>query len=1445
MATREQTRGLPFRISSRFILFVIALTLSACADTGCDCEGFETAQYPEEHYDKTVPLGGQVRVTDSGLQFLGDQVPTLIEQVQPGGLSFCLPPTNDTVDICTNSTCADGSDGCQLDLAISESSLTPEPADKLNVGITIGEVGGQNSDDSWNDEIDVRALGSDCLIRISEPGDSNAPGELEATIPITFSIDQQSPTNDVKIDIGDPQVEDILNQVEVDLDGKDWWDTPVCETADAAKGLFGDTINDQLTGFLNETIAELEAENLCRTCGDQQPACPGNSTCGEQAGVQVCKYQDDTCVPAKLGIEGNLKLGSVIGDFSENPTAGVHTMANLADKADVDTGLNLALRTGFQQENSARCIPIDPTARPSFDAIGASDSIYTDQRGSGDSFMVGIGVHKRAVEHALWSTWASGALCLQVSGADISELNPNTLGLLLPSIKELTSSNALLFLKIVPQTAPKVQLGANTVTESGDTYEIQDPLLTLDWKDLDIHFYAYSQDRFLRLFSLRADVTVPVALAADGQGSIIPVLGDLDDAVDNIRPMKTELLAEDPQRLVDLVPTLISQALPSLAGSLNEPIELPEFFGLAIGLDQEDITSVDNNTMIALFADLVEVSQTNFMATLDTSIVDTRVDTSEWTDSGIPQPKVVVDVFASTPIDNVGTVTRDVEFSYRVDGGSWSLFHRTDRLIIQDPALVLQGHHSIDVRARWRGAPGTAETDYATVDVPVDYQAPELSIERSGAVVSLEASDVVDDELEYRYRIVDDSGGSDWTDWSSQAAVDLAEIDAAERLRFIAQVRDDAGYITEDEQNISWDPNATAHPDEERPVAQHDDKIGCSSSGNSTPVGPFGLMLLLGALGFAALRRRIGGRRVRGRSLIVAIAVIGLLGGTGCKDDDTSGDPWEPGDPCDPVCAEGQQCVENECQDVAECEMDSECGDCADGERAVCNDGSCECRTLCEAGCDEGQFCCYESDMCQDIPDPCADQMCDPGFKPEATSMGTPDSDACQVTGQSCECVTLPPLPLENHGQYASVTQNDSVKAVSVYNKTYGDLMVGLVGDDGTPSWTFVDGVPEDGDIEGALTGPRGGIGDAGPNVGTHTAIAVDSSDTLHVFYRDENAGTLKYARGTSDGSGAYAWETMELDTEGDTGLFTDAIVADGVVHVVYSVQEIDDGSGNWRTQIRHSSFQTDTEMSSIGVEANLIHTADAANPCGTSCDAGQECFLADATCVQQTGDCTDSCGDGTECRNGSCEPIYVEPAGQYPNMVGLFNNLTTTSDGLLLVFHDNRQEVVGWTRWSAGDSTWEDPSFLGSGTGPYASGMVDADGNVHLAYMDTENQALVYQQVGGSGEETIISGVRDTAEAYLVADIGEDVHLRVKSDGTPQVLFQDATWHKLHVASRSNSGDWTVDTLAEPGDPYTGAHGLYIDVVQSPSDSSFAVEYVIDNQAEPTTATPEFPSAP
>ncbi len=1446
MANIGERRRLPGWVSPKFALLSVVIFMAACSSNSCSCNGFEQTPFPSEHYDKTLPNGGQLRVTQSGLGFLQDHIPELISQVQPGGLNFCVPQQTGTPKICTDSTCADGSTGCQLDMSISDAQLQPQPPDTLDANITIGDIGGQDANGDNLDVIDVKIAGATCNLHLyNKNGNKSQPAEIQATLPVKFTIDQNSPTKDLRLDIGDVQMANFTDQVSYELKGAGGvWSGIACTVGGWLSSLFNGTINGMIKDKLTSAIDDIKAQQLCRACGSGQPACPGGSTCGDNGNAQSCMYPDNTCVPRELGVEGKLDIGQLLGNYSQNPDAAVYVMGKAADMATVDTGLSLGLRTGGQPTDFGRCVPVDPSGRPSLEPIDPSPSILADTRpNGGDPFMIGIGVHKRTIEHILWSTWASGAVCMKIDSNSVSQLSAKTLGILLPSIKELAGGDAMVYLQIAPQTAPKVKLGANTVSPDGDTYSIDDPLMTVNWKDLDLHFYVYANERFVRVFTLRADLILPIALAADGQGSIIPVLGDLGDAVQNIRPVKTGLLKEDPQRVIDLIPTLMGMALPSLAGSISQPIQLPEFMGMRIALSQDDITSVDNKTMIALYADLVPASTQPFSAMLDTTIYDTDVDLSEWTASGIPHPKAILDVAADLPAYAQAVDAGDIEYSWRVDGGLWSLYHRTNRLEIKDPMLVLEGRHRIEVRARFRGDPSTTEPEPAVTYVNVDYSAPDFSIQRDKQHVTLAASDAVDKlgDLMFRYRIIDGQGHSTWTPWQHDNTIDLAKEGAPAHFRLVAQVRDRAGHVAEDQQNVVWEPMKLDHIDgPAAPNAGDPQAAGCSAAGQNTPVGAAGGVLALFGVLLLLWRRRQDRPRAKGAlakfgPLALVIAALALAG---CSDNAAGKHKAKS---CDPACAANQQCVDGACQ-LAEngCNSDADCSCDAAGQVAVCgDDGMCACQQACADGCGDGQFCCYKNNSCQDLPDPCADKVCDPGFEPKATSPGTGDSATCEVSGAVCDCAPLPPLPLGIHGQYASVAENNGVRAAAVYNKTYTDLMVATVDDSGQPTWYFVDGVPDSGDIEGDLNGPRGGIADQGPDVGTHTAIGVDANGNLHVLYRDEDNGTLKYARGTK-GADGYTFETKTIDDQGDTGYYSSVLIDGDTVHAVYSVKQVDDPDNGWQTQLRYINFPVDAPLDQLAPSPTVVY-ADAANdPCGSSCGSGEECFTSSATCAAPTDDCTDTCADGLACNQGSCMPIFVAPKKAYPFMTGVFAQLSKTSDGLAVTFFDNLQRHVGWATRAA-DGTWGDAQFLSKRSGPYASVAFDANGKLHLAYMDPATQNLVYQ-VGVEGDpEIVANGVRDTVDGYLLNDIGEDVDLKLHADGTVQVLYQDATWHKLQLATRDADGNWSTQTLGEPGDPYTGAHGFFAAMVRDVDNSNMAVDFVLNNQTDPSEGKPEF----
>ncbi len=1413
-----------FGISRNVFKFAfIAVFFSMACDGGCDgcgCGGFENTPYPPTLYNETVQQSGQIRVTPTGLDFLETNIGPLVEGAVPGGLAFCVPEQSGTINACYADQCSTGETGCDLTLTIDDATLTPQPPNTLQVDVTVGGL---------DERLPLRVLGADCRVVLKSNANGNNPATIGGSVPISFVVDMNSPTRDVKIELGDVDLD--LSDVDIDVEPADSGNIGQILACGATNFLTAlNLVNQLLQGavgpLLGDTIADLERQNLCTAC--DMAACPAGSTC---AGDDICEFPNGECVPIPLGIEGRMLLGEALADFTEHPDAALDLMVKAADHASVNDGITIGMRSGYQPNKIERCAPVDPGKRPDYLTIPLSQSIVGNTKPNGQPFMFGIGYHRKAIQHMLWSTWASGATCLRVDQSSIGDsfnLSAGAISIFAPSIKTVARNDAALYIKITPQVPPDVLLGANTVTENGGSYTVNDPLMTIDWKDLDIHMYFFTQDRFTRVFTLRGDIVVPVAIVPDGMGQIVPVIGDISNALQNIRVQEAGMVAEEDQAaLIDILPSLIGTALPSLLGSVSDPIELPELFGLEFDFQEGDITSVDNNEMIALYASLRAAQMTNLVG-LHTGISEQRVDFGHFP-SGVVKPNVELDMF---PIMSVPDHEADIEYAYRVDDGWWGLFEVTDTLRIEDPVLLIPGEHTIEVKARLRGAPETTTMPIVT-KVMIDWDKPQVEdVRLKDHQIKAEVYDMVDKDhqLQHRFRIVGEGLDGAWTTWGESAIPAPAQL--PELIRVDVESRDRAGNIGEHTQMIR---TAMALQDGPVKTGTTEPKSGCATTG-SQPTGWLGLLVLLGIFG---LRRR----RINPAWLLAGFIMV-----SGCSCDED-----EVGTTCDcpsnTYCNEDKECVpgcvgNDDCSAGKICE-DNQCvddcallcaGSCSDTEIGQCSDGECTCVTACEGGCEEDEFCCHNSNSCENLPNPCSDQVCEPGFEPAIQDPPTGDEQTCETTEGTCGCVELPPLPIGLMAQYLDVYQNAGVIASAGYNSTYEDLVVAIYDASLEPTYHWVDGVPSTGTIAGALTGPRGGISSKGDDLGTHTSIVVDDSGNLHVFYRDEENDNLKYARGT--GGPEYSWEFTTIDATPGSGFWTDAELVGGVIHLVYLSDRQDAGGGPYEARLNHATLDPTAAVSGLTVTPTPLVTGPSTNPCGIECDRRDECFGASGTCERPTDDCGADCPTGSACLNGTCTAIWEEPGtSQYAATTGLHTQLSRTPDGLLLTFYDNIQGSVGWLQYA--NDTWGAPQYVGAPSGPYGSGFVDGNGNLHLVYMDVTQPALVYQDVTNATTEIVVEGVRDLVGQYYVSEIGEDATIRVDSNGDVVVSYGDASLHTLNVAIRSG-GNWSTSTVAGLGDNYDGAHGFYSSLWQV-ADTSLLIERNINQQAPiAPVATPD-----
>jgi hypothetical protein len=278
----------------------------------------------------------------------------------------------------------------------------------------------------------------------------------------------------------------------------------------------------------------------------------------------------------------------------------------------------------------------------------------------------------------------SGALCIELGNESVSLLESGVLAAVLPSLNKFTEGKSVpLRVVIRPVNAPTIVVGEGTLDMNGKPL---DPLLLLDWPKVEIDVYALIEDRNARLFTIQADLKLPMGLDVRGCDQLRPVVGSLMNAVTNVSVKNNELLAESPDALAMLVPVLLSQAEPALAMGFPS-VTLPDLPGFAFkiqllrarGVGQITGTSTYNH--LGIYARL-------YLRTEMCPVPLQAEEAALWLSSRED---------ATVRIMGLGTQ----EVSFRVDEGFWSMWQPADafgQAIVQHPRLRLGGKHVIEVR---------------------------------------------------------------------------------------------------------------------------------------------------------------------------------------------------------------------------------------------------------------------------------------------------------------------------------------------------------------------------------------------------------------------------------------------------------------------------------------------------------------------------------------------------------------------------------------------------------------------------------------------------------------------------------------------------------------------------------------------------------------------------
>jgi len=1006
-------------------LFVVVM--GACGNVGgcgaCGSVGpLPTGGLPK---DQTIEGGAQIRVTPAGFTKLQSLLPALLnDQLSEG---FCVPQgqvgsmgtLGTGARYCTNNNGTGCNPGCKVNVALN--SLVPTVTNQQVMNLKISTS--VNTSMKINGQI--VGIGFSCTLGI-------ASNNLNGDVDIKFGTDPTTGELTIKLD--------KINQFQLNMDfsGCSFLSDIADFAASVIDSFLGQFIIQLLTPSINDLIQGF--------------------------------------LPSPLGIAGMMDVGNLLEQVS--PGTDGFMEARIVPGGYVNlvrNGLSLGVITGLNADEDPMtrmpgltsephlCVP--PIAPPSFGsapanlpqtpratfALGVADAFNGLPEPTGDLRM---GISETTLDLAGHHAVTSGLMCLGVGTRFVQQLNLGTIGILVPSLAELGSkaNNDPLLLVTRPQRPLDFTIGDNTPAS---------PALSIGISHLEVDFYAFLYERYVRAFTIDLSMNVGINLEFEQQAGmpakIKPSLVGISSQSVTVKVINSEFVAEAPARLEGVLPSVFDLITP-LLGNLPS-IDVPSFANFSLeNLSIQHVTTAQDD-FLALSASLGastlmrQASATNpFMAeavakldqALPASFAQPSTARARLLRVTTPEPARVRAALAKEAqgalpevafeVERVDGSGRALEWSYNLNGGMWRPYVAPEGpLVIRDRAFAWQGKYAIGLKSRVTG-------DYHTVSAPIvtqvaiDSVGPRVLVDDArwtGDTYTAELWDIVSGK-QVQWALGVPGGAGPASAWHAGATIEVSR----EELAGYAQDGQVAVYAKDEVGNETIALLAPFHG-----TPAPGGGCGDCAAGRGPTPGGLVLVLFVGAalFGFGGSRgprrRRAGlariariARRSRAGSYVVGLAawlglsaVLSLAPGCSCGN------------------AEGS------------CEVVADCGKCGEGQIAFCIDGLCDC-------------------------------------------------------GDD--------LPVGRVGPYSDVAFGaDGSIWVSAYAQTYGDLVVARAEPGRVPdeSWEWVDGVPDGPvEIEGSLH--RGGISAKGPDVGMYTSIAVAPDGSPMVTYFEPETASLKFA---------------------------------------------------------------------------------------------------------------------------------------------------------------------------------------------------------------------------------------------------------------------------------------------------------------------------------------------
>jgi hypothetical protein len=674
----------------------------SCGGGGCGgCSSFEPIPggFPA---GKRTASSTQVRVSSTGLAAIAADPAGLLGTLggaMNGVLKFNAPVscTGTTPTCCPGGVPKDPCGPIDIDLKLAAGDL-PRLELKPSQGNARLDVTVRARVKSETDIPVKLPLIGDCGLKV----DTTAGTARDVTIdaPVSFVTDPTSGTT--RVSVGTVGLTNLTTQ-DIALTGGFF-----CQATNTILGLLLGVLSDQLTSAVQTTIQD----QTCKACPSGKVAECGSSF-ATACTNQVC-MEGNQCFQ-ELGLAGRVRGSALFGSLSPG-TTGAFDLYEVAGTATSNNGgLALGLLGGMQPAGAARdrCGPA--ATPPPRVTVPVSAFFQGNTRpDNGQAFDVAFGVHKSQLAELAYAGYDGGLLCLTIGHGFAAQLSSDTLSILSRSLGKLVEANAAMAVGLRPQSPPAITLGKNTFMEDGaGGKQLADPLLDVRFTAAELDFFLSVDDQWIRTFTVVSDIHLPIGLQVAGMGQLTPVLGDVADAFTHITVKNAAAITEAPADLAALFPSLLAVVLPQLSNGLS-PVSLPSLGGLR--LDVTGITAVDNSSFLAIFANLApaaamapaQVETRATLAAIDEPGGEVARDPARW--AGARGPSVTVDLGGDLP---------DLEWSYRLDDGTWSAWSGSPRQTVRSRVLWLSGLHRMEVRARQIGIPASMDDTPVALELPI------------------------------------------------------------------------------------------------------------------------------------------------------------------------------------------------------------------------------------------------------------------------------------------------------------------------------------------------------------------------------------------------------------------------------------------------------------------------------------------------------------------------------------------------------------------------------------------------------------------------------------------------------------------------------------------------------------------------------------------------------